>query len=342
MAVDPHFYQISRPIASSQLADITQGALTNGRDVQITHACRPEEAKAGALIFIQDTDFIEQIGGTSDITIITTAKIAPLCPSMAAIFVADNPRLAFAQVIARLYQEHKAPCISESAQIAPSAKIGKNVSIGAYAIIEEGVSIGEGCVIGPHVVIGRNCVIGTACDIGAHAVILYSRIGNDVKIGPHSVIGKEGFGFEMTSSGAVHLPHLGLVEIHDKCAIGAHCAIDRGVLGNTIIGQGSMMDNLVHIAHNVRIGKTAIILGQVGIAGSAVIGNNCILAGQVGIKDHVTIADGAIILSAAKVLKDIDKAGNYGGNPAVPATQHWREVAAIKALVKKRSKEKDK
>jgi len=338
VAIDTTFYQVTHPVSSSDLPDIADLQAFNDFVCTITHVAIPNEATAGAVVLIGARDFLDALTDAKDITIITTQELASSCPADVPIFTASNPRIAFAQLLAHLYQTKVAPAIAETAQIAPDAKIGKEVSIGDFAIIQEGAVIEDGCVIEGHSIIGAHCQIGAQTHIGHHVSISYALIGKSVTIHANTVIGKAGFGFEMTDKGAVMMPHLGLVTIGDNVSIGALCAIDKGVLGATAIGDNVMIDNHCHIAHNVQIGAKSIILGQVGIAGSTVIGNNVILAGKVGVKDHVTIADNVVVLSAARVISDIEEAGTYGGYPAVPAKQHWREQVALRRLVAKKGK----
>ena len=338
MAVDTRFYKATTQLAASDIVLLTGANHSNDNAFDITNASGADDLKAGGICFIGDEAFIAKLPSCEGASIITTAALADKCPGNAAIYVTPNPRLAFARVLTALYQKTNQHSLAKSAQISPTAVIGKNVQVGEFAVIGDNVSIGDNTVIGAQVVIEQGVVIGKDCVIEAGAVIAFALLGEGVNIGANTVIGSDGFGFEMTSKGAVRLPHLGLVEIHDGVDIGAHCAIDKGVLENTIIKSGTMIDNLVHIAHNVQIGQQSIILGQVGIAGSARIGDGCILAGQVGVKDHVSIASKAIILSAAKVIKSIETAGTYAGNPAIAATKHWREVAALRRLAKTKVK----
>ena len=337
MAIDSRFYEVTRTINSCDLPKIVSGALYRDNGTIITHACQPEEAVKGAVILVGSQAYLDRLKHSQDIIIVTNDALAPSCPEDASVLCADNPRACFAEILTYLYEAPPHTGIATTAQIAPSAKIGEKVTIGEYAVLEDDVIIGDEAIIDAHAIIGKNCVIGAKSHIHVHCAIHTTIIGASVTVQAHSVIGKSGFGFEMTPTGAVMVPHLGIVEIADNVHIGAHTVIDRGVLGATTIGAHTMIDNHVHIAHNVQIGEKSIILAQVGIAGSAVIGNNVIIAGQAGVKDHVTITDGAVILSAAKVTKNIEKAGTYAGYPAVPAKQQWREQAALKRLVAKKN-----
>ena len=336
MAVDPHFHPAKRKITVSELSVLCDLQIFDkGHQDEITHACSPSQATTGALILIGAQNYLEQCASGITCTIITTNELAPHCPKEAAVLIAKNPRLAFAVALQHLYQTETEATIAASAHIAASARLGQNITIGEGVVIEEGVSVGDNVIIGHHCVIGAHCQIGDNVSISDHSALYYSKIANDVHIGQQCVIGKQGFGFEMTEAGAVRVPHLGLVEIGKNVEIGAHCVIDRGVLGNTVIDDYVMIDNLVHIAHNVEIGEKSLILGQVGIAGSTIIGKNTIIGGQVGIKDHVSITDNVMVMSGSKVTKSITKPGAYVGFPAQESKQHWREMAALKRLIKK-------
>ena len=336
MAIDPQFHPAFCRLTLAELTKLCEVTIFHdGKVGDITHAATPDSASQGALVLVGHQDYLESCATSGDYTIITNDKLAADCPKDCTIVIAHNPRLAFAQALQQLYKADITPSIAASASIATTAKLGENVTIGEGVIIEDGAIIGSNTIISHHCVIGQNCQIGAHVSISNHSALHYAKVSDYAKIGAHCAIGKEGFGFEMTKDGAVRLPHLGLVEIGLQAEIGAHCAIDRGVLGNTVIGDYVMIDNHVHIAHNVQIGQKSLILAQVGIAGSSIIGQNVIIGGQVGIKDHVTIADDVMVMSGSKVTKSLEKAGAYAGFPAQEAKQHWREMAAIKKLLKK-------
>ena len=336
MAVDSHFHPAAHRLSLSELEALCEGQIVNqGAEMVITHAATPQTANKGALVLIGDKNYLAQCQSSEDYVIITTQELASNCPSHCTVLVAENPRLAFAKALQHIYKTDTVSSIAASAHITTSATLGKNIFIGEGAVIEDGVTIGDNAIIGHYAVIGARCQIGHNVTIADHASVYYAKIDDNAQIGHHSVIGKEGFGFEMTAEGAVRLPHLGIVEIAQNAEIGAHCVIDRGVLGNSVIGENVMIDNHVHIAHNVQIGKNTLILAQVGIAGSTIIGDHVILGGQVGVKDHIHITDNVMVMSGSKVTKSIDKSGAYAGFPAQEAKQHWREMAAIKKLIKK-------
>ena len=333
MAIHPDFYPCTSPISAQELAQLADVTLVSGDGTQmISGAAHPAEASPGHLVLAASADYMAQCQNLTSCVIITKQDLAATAPEACTILVAENPRLAFAKALQHLYATSPTPRLAKSAKISSSAQIGKHVVIGPLTIIGPNVVIGDDVVIGAHCVIDAHCHIGDRSQIGDQVMMQSTRIGKDVKIASQTVIGKEGFGFEMTDKGAVRLPHLGLVTIDDGVNIGSHCAIDRGVLGDTKIGAHAMLDNHIHIAHNVVIGKNTLILAQTGIAGSAEIGENCIIGAQVGVKDHVSIASGSVILSGSKVTKTLDNKGTYAGFPAQPAKQHWREQVALRKL----------
>ena len=247
---------------------------------------------------------------------------------------------AYAAIAADFYSESGQPrwasqAIDSSAHIAAGARLGAHVVVGAGAEIGEGTSIGPGSVIGQGVAIGRDC------DIGAGVTVTHAYVGDHVVILPGARIGQPGFGFASSGAGHAKTPQLGRVIIQDRVEIGANTTIDRGALGDTVIGEGTKIDNLVMIAHNVRIGRHCFIISQVGIAGSCEIGDGVILAGQVGVGDHARIGDGARIAGRAGVPSNTVYEGgiDYGGFPAKPIRDWVRELRALKMLAREQKKE---
>jgi len=224
--------------------------------------------------------------------------------------------------------------IDPTATIASSATLSHNVVVGAGAQIGEGTRIGPGCAIGPGVAIGRNC------EIGANVTITHAYIGDGVVLLPGVRIGQPGFGFASSSGGHVKLPQLGRVIVQDRVEIGANSTVDRGALGDTVIGEGTKIDNLVQIGHNAKTGQHCFIISQAGMAGSSELGDFVIIAGQVGVADHVRVGSGARIAGQSGLLPHTTyEAGvDYGGMPARPLKEWVRELAAVKKLVRQQKK----
>ncbi len=245
----------------------------------------------------------------------------------------SNPDYGFAKLLELFYvRPFKPHGISGMAYISPSSEIGKDVSIHAFSFISDGVKIKDKTVIFPHVFVGENTTIGEDCVIYPGVIIREGvSIGNRVIIHSGTVIGSDGFGYVFHEGMHQKIPQVGGVIIEDDVEIGANVTVDRATLGNTIIGKGTKIDNLVQIAHNVTIGPMSIIVAQVGIAGSSRIGSGVILAGQVGVKDHVNIDDGVVVGAKSGIMEDL-KRGTYFGIPALNHREWFKLFALYKRL----------
>lgn len=227
----------------------------------------------------------------------------------------------------------------QTAAIDPSAKIGADVRLAPGVVIGPNAEIGEGTRIGPNTVIGRGVTIGRNGRIGANVTISHTCAGDDVVIYPGAELGQPGFGYANSARGHVMIPQLGRLIIQDKVEIGAGCAFDRGGLGDTVLGEGSKFDNLVHIGHNNHFGRHCLIAGQAGFAGSSVIGDFFASGGQIGVADHARIGDFVRLAGRTGIMPgELAGGQDYGGVPARPIKEWAREVAALKALAKRRGK----
>ncbi len=225
--------------------------------------------------------------------------------------------------------------IDPSATIAEDAQIGADVSIGPGVLIDSGVKIGENTIIAAGCKIGQNSKIGKNCRIDSNAVIYYNcTIGNNVIIQANTTIGSTGFGYAFINGEHKLIPHNGGVVIEDCVEIGANCCVDRAKFGNTIIGAGTKIDNLVQIAHNVKIGKCCLIVAQVGIAGSCTIGNGAVLGGQAGMVDNIEIGDGAMIGARSGVNRNISAGQKVVGTPATEVKSALKIIGLTQRLPK--------
>jgi UDP-3-O-[3-hydroxymyristoyl] glucosamine N-acyltransferase len=247
---------------------------------------------------------------------------------------------AWAKIAGAFYPESGQPLWPPTA-IAASARIGEGAQLAANVAVGDGAEIGEGTRIGPGAAIGPGVAIGRNCDIGAHVTITNAYVGDEVMILPGAQIGQPGFGFASSAEGHVKSPQLGRVIIQDRVEIGANTTIDRGALGDTVIGEGTKIDNLVMIGHNVRIGRHCFVIAQVGIAGSCEIGDFCIFAGQAGVGDHVRIGSHARFAAKTGIPSNTVYEGgaDYGGMPAKPVREWVRELHALKMLLKRQKKD---
>ena len=250
---------------------------------------------------------------------------------------------AFAAIAAMFYPDASQPRWVQREAISPNAKLGKDVTIAPGAVIGAGAEIGDRVRIGANAVIGPGVAIGHDCEIGNNVSISHAYIGDRVTILPCAAIGQPGFGFASSPAGHVKIPQLGRVIIQDGVEIGAATTIDRGALGDTVIGEGTKIDNLVQIGHNAQVGRHVVLVSQSGIAGSSTVGDFVIIGGQVGIADHAVIGPGARVAARSAMVSGqvIEGGKDYGGVPAKPVREWLREMHAVSQLIRRRKQGDD-
>ena len=244
------------------------------------------------------------------------------------------PYLAFMQLVRELYQEPpRAAGVHATAVVAKDAHVEASASIGPYCVVESGARVGARALLHAHVHVGRDAVVGEECVLYPHVTLWErSRLGARVLLHSGVVIGDDGFGYRRDEHGHQKVPHVGHVEIGDDVEVGANTTIDRGTFGRTVIGKGTKIDNLVQIAHNVRIGEHALIIAQVGLAGGVRVGSDSIIAGQAGIADHAVVGDATVIIPQTAVPKRAKSGEVYGGTPAMPYKDFLRASSAFRFL----------
>ncbi len=320
-----------RDIASALGCTLT-GAVEGVADLEISGAAGLEEAGPTELTFLSNPKYTPLVRQTKAAAVLIEAAGAD-CP--AALLLSSNPYLDFARALA-LFQppEKREPGIHPTAVIADSARIGANSSIGPCVVIEAGAVIGRNAVLRPHVVIERGATIGD--DFEAHSQVTVrrgSRIGNRVILHNGVTVGSDGFGFARRADGSHHkIPQTGIAVIEDDVEIQAGACIDRAAVGETRIGRGTKIDNLVQIGHAVKIGADTIVCAQVGIAGSTVVGSNCIFAGQVGLVNHLKVGDGVLITAQSGVSSDLPDGAKVSGYPATDNRQWLRSTVVYNRL----------
>jgi UDP-3-O-[3-hydroxymyristoyl] glucosamine N-acyltransferase len=325
----------------TQIAEIVGGKLFGETEVEIVGVARLDTAQKGEISFVEKTDFAEQAKQTNASCLLVPENFEFELPC--ASIQVKNPKLAFAKIAEQLYpietrrrEYHKTAVIAESADVRANY-VGAFVSVGANSTIGEAAQIHDGARIGSNVSIGKFTIIHPNC-------VIYDdvSIGENCVIHAGTIIGADGFGFVRDADRYIKFPQIGTVVIEDDVEIGANSCVDRGALGETRIGAGTKIDNLVQIAHNVQIGKSVVIAAQTGISGSTVIEDDCVIGGQVGFGDHARILSGAIIGSQAGILPGkIVRAGVWWGTPVQPLAEYKRQNAHVKGIARLKDEVKE-
>ena len=313
----------------AQIATVLGARLENGSpDTEITGVAGIEEAGPGHLTFVANPKYASAARSAKAGAVIV-AENFPHIPS--AMLRSGNPYLAFAKAIELFYQPPKyAPGVHPTAIIHPSAKIGENAHLGPYVVVSEDVRIGRNAVLLAHVVIYPGARIGDNFFAHAHAVVReHCRVGNSVVLQNGAVLGSDGFGFAKDDSGHWQkIMQSGPAVVEDDVEVQANACIDRASVGETHIGRGAKIDNLVQVGHGSRVGENTLLCAQVGLAGSTDVGNNVILAGQVGVAGHCSIGDGAIATAQTGIPSDVVAGAIVSGYPAID-NKLWLRCSAV-------------
>ena len=342
----PGFFDIAGPFTLAEIAAATQSEVKDpAAATRKLVGIQPlSEASPQHLSFFDNRKYLPQLMETKAGGCLVAAQFADRVPSGTVALVTKSPYRAFALALALFYPEamrSKAAAggaderISPSAVIEDGAEIEPGAVIGPEARIGRGTRIAAGAVVGYRVAIGRNCYIGPLVSV------VHALIGDRVILHAGVRIGQDGFGFAMGAQGHLKVPQIGRVIIQDDVEIGANSTVDRGALKDTIIGEGTKIDNLVQIGHNVVIGRHCVIVGQVGISGSTELGDYVVMGGQSGAVGHIKIGNGAQIAGGSHPKDDVPPGAVMAGTPARPFKQWAREVAAISRLASRAGRDDD-
>jgi UDP-3-O-[3-hydroxymyristoyl] glucosamine N-acyltransferase len=314
-----------------EIAKVIHGVVEGDGAIEITHACEITAGSPGGITFLSDLKYESFLAGSPVSAIILREGIDTL--GKAAIRV-DHPGRAFTELLAYLYPETPPePGIHPTALVEADVELGRGVAIGPHVVIGSGITINDESIIRAGVCVGTGANIGRSVKLYENVVIYdNTQVGNEVIIHSGAVIGGDGFGYVTQKDQHHKIPQVGRVMIGDRVEIGANSTIDRGSLGDTVIGEGTKLDNLVHIAHNVKVGRGCLFAAMVGIAGSTTIGDFVTLAGQVGVADHLTVGDRVVVAAKSAVMQSIPAGQFYAGAPAVEHPLWLRQYGAVKKL----------
>ena len=334
----PGFFERAGPLSLNELALRLGATVPDGHDAEqlVSDIRSLDDAGPGHLSFLDNRKYLAQLATTHASAVLVAPAFVARVPAGIVPLVLKAPYRGFAQALALFYPESMRPKSAMSSAgdpfIHPSARIEPGVRIEPGAVVGREAWIGEGTVIAAGAVIGYRVTVGRQAYIGPGASIIHALIGDRVIIHSGVRIGQDGFGFAMGAGGHLKVPQIGRVVVQNDVEIGANSAIDRGALKDTIIGEGTKIDNLVQIGHNAVIGRHCVIVGQVGIAGSAILGDYVVVGGQGGVAGHITVGAGAQIAGASHAKDSVPAGARMVGTPAKPLREWAREQNALKRL----------
>jgi UDP-3-O-[3-hydroxymyristoyl] glucosamine N-acyltransferase len=341
---EPIFFRSGQGLSIAELAEMT-GAMPSEaapRERRIFNIAALDRAGPRDIAFLDNSRYADGLATTRAGVCLIAERFVKSAPPHLALLVSREPYRAFVAVSRALFPEAMRPSsLFGGAGVAPGASVHPQARIESGAVIDPGAVVGPGAEIGANTVISSGAVIGPGvrigrdCSIGPHASILHALLGDRVIIHGGCRIGQDGFGYVMSPKGHGKVPQVGRVIIQDDVEIGAGTTIDRGANRDTVIGEGTKVDNLVQIGHNVTIGRHCIIVAQSGISGSVDIEDFVVLGARVGVNNHVTIGEGAQLAATSIVHGDVPPGAKWGGMPAKPAKLWFREIMLLERLARK-------
>lgn len=337
----PGFFERAAPIRLQILAKKVGAQLSEGADPDtLIHDVKPlAEAAAGELSFFDNRKYLGQLEATRASACLVAPAFVERVPEQTTALLVEAPYRAFAMALQLFYPDALTPKAALAAAgepaVHPTARLEENVRVEPGAVIGREAQIGRDSTVAAGAVVGYRVTIGRGCYIGPGASVTHALVGDRVILHAGVRIGQDGFGFAMGPKGHLKVPQVGRVVIQDDVEIGANSCVDRGALKDTVIGEGTKIDNLVQIGHNVVIGRHCVIVGQTGISGSTELGDFVVMGGQSGAVGHIKIGAGAQIAGGSHPKNDVPAGARMGGTPAVSMLDYGRQVAALKRLGKR-------
>jgi UDP-3-O-[3-hydroxymyristoyl] glucosamine N-acyltransferase len=341
---EPMFFTRSAGLTVAEIVELTGAAPLRvaSSDLRITGVAPLDRAGPNDLVFFDKAKFAAELESTQASICLTNERLAAQVPSRILALRTPDPYRAFIAVSRALFPGAMRPSslfeaagVTEGAYVHPAARLENGVTIDPGVVIGPRAEIGAGTIIAAGATIGPDVRVGRDCMIGAGAAIMHALIGDRVIVHSGARIGQDGYGYVAGPKGQEKIPQIGRVIIQDDVEIGTNTTIDRGSIRDTVIGEGSKIDNLVQIGHNTLIGRHCILAGHVGISGSVTIGDHAVLGGKVGVADHVTIGEGAVFAGGSAVRSDVPAGERWGGYPAVPAREWLRGSALLRRLTRR-------
>lgn len=336
----PGFFRRAGPFPIAKVIDVARARALPETDPQtLIRDIKPlSEAGEGHVSFFDNPKYLTQFRTTKASACLVAERFAGRAPAGVAPLIVEQPYHAFGLTLSLFYPEAGLPRTTwaddwrDNAAVHPSAELEEDVRVEPGAVIGPEARIGRGTLVAAGAVIGYRVHVGRDCYIGPNATLTHALVGNRVIIHACVAIGQDGFGFAMSAKGHLKVPQIGRVVIQDDVEIGANTAIDRGALRDTVVGEGTKIDNQVQIGHNVVIGRHCVIVAQTALAGSAELEDFVVLGGQAGVIGHVKVGAGAQIAGSSHVRGNVPPGVKWGGTPAKPIRQWFREITALKKL----------